>query len=182
VRQDAEGYQRRDVGRAGKRAFFRQKREGLNEFIEGEADPSNTTARPTSCASSARRDAPPGGHHAAGPGHGDVIVYNNRTEVYTVEARPRAGRGRSGRVRAVLAPRAPASQAPAATCRCAPAPRVPAAGARPEAKHGPSRLEVRGLRKNYGAPRGQDVSLDVPAARWWACWAPTARARPPRST
>ena len=39
VRQDAEGYQHGViVAEAGKRAFFRQKRDGLDEFIEGEGD------------------------------------------------------------------------------------------------------------------------------------------------
>jgi hypothetical protein len=80
---------------------------------------------------------------------GDVIVYNNRTEVYTVEARRApGGRGGSGRVRAVLAPRAPASRRrppPAA------APQTPCPPPAPGARWPASRLEVRGLRKNYGA-------------------------------
>ena len=39
VRQDPEGYQYGTVlSEPGKLAFFRQKREGLDEFIEGEAE------------------------------------------------------------------------------------------------------------------------------------------------
>src|SRR3954454_24381530 len=39
VRQDTEGYQYGVVtAESGKRAFFRQKREGLDEFMEGESE------------------------------------------------------------------------------------------------------------------------------------------------
>ncbi len=48
VRQDPEGYQYGTVtAEAGKLAFYRQKREGVDEFIEEKAKRSNTTARPT---------------------------------------------------------------------------------------------------------------------------------------
>ena len=55
VRQDPEGYQYGVVtAEPGKLAFYRQKREGVDEFIEGEARSSNTTARPTGSSSSSR--------------------------------------------------------------------------------------------------------------------------------
>jgi len=47
VRQDPEGYQYGvATAEPGKRAFYRQKREGLDEFIEARVKPSSTTAKP----------------------------------------------------------------------------------------------------------------------------------------
>ena len=60
------------------------------------------------------RVAPSRGRHAWQTRlSGNVIVYNNTTEVFTVDGLP-GDPGRGGRVRAVLAPRAPASAASSA--------------------------------------------------------------------
>ena len=135
VRQDADGHQSGIMfGAPGKRAFFRQKREGLNEFIEGEADTIQYDGKTDIVRfvknAEMRRLV---GATLQDQVNGDVIVYNNSTEVYTVESAPRGagGSGGSGRVRAVLAPRAPASQAPAATRPLRSSNTVPAAGAKP---------------------------------------------------
>ena len=48
VRQDPDGFQYGvATGSAGRLAFFRQKREAVDEFMEGQARSSTTTARPT---------------------------------------------------------------------------------------------------------------------------------------
>ncbi|HMN22529.1 MAG TPA: lipopolysaccharide transport periplasmic protein LptA [Ottowia sp.] len=109
VRQDADGNQQGVMfGEPGKRAFFRQKRDGVNEFIEGEADTieydgGSDTVRFLRHAEMRRL----AGSAVQDEVTGDRIVYNNRTEVYTVDSAPAAGGAAStgGRVRAVLAPR-----------------------------------------------------------------------------
>lgn len=133
VRQDSAGNQSGVMfGAPGKRAFFRQKREGVNEFIEGEAD---------SITYDGKSDIVRFVRHAEmrrlvgttlqDQVTGDVIVYNNRTEVYTVEGAPhQAGTpaAGSGRVRAVLAPRNAASQPAPAALPLQPAPGLPPTG------------------------------------------------------
>ena len=119
VRQDNEGNQSGVMfGAPGKRAFFRQKREGVNEYIEGEGDSITYDGKSDIVRfvrhAEMRRLV---GTTTQDEVTGDVIVYNNRTEVYTVEGGPHtAGTPTgNGRVRAVLAPRNAASQpAPAA--------------------------------------------------------------------
>ncbi len=122
VRQDEAGNQFAAMtAAAGKRAFFRQKREGVNEFIEGESEvidyDSITDTVHLRRRAALRRLA---GEALQDEVHGALIVYNNRTEVYTVDGAPRtaapgAAAGRS-RVSATLGPRslAPAPAASAA--------------------------------------------------------------------
>ncbi len=111
VRQDAAGNQFGTmVGAPGQRAFFRQKREGVNEFIEGEAETIEYDGKADTVRfvrrAEMRRLA---GAKPLDEVMGAVIVYNNVTEVYTVDGTPRASGAPSsapgGRVRAVLAPR-----------------------------------------------------------------------------
>ena len=92
VRQDADGHQNGIMFAApGKRAFFRQKREGLNEFIEGEADTIQYDGKTDIVRfvknAEMRRLV---GTTLQDQVNGDVIVYNNNTEVYTVESAPHA--------------------------------------------------------------------------------------------
>lgn len=120
VRQDADGNQFGVAeGTAAKRAFFRQKREGLNEFIEGEAlridyDSQADLVRFTGNAVVRRLR----GTTLSDESQGNVIVFNNRTETFTVDSRPGRQLGVSspsdngGRVRAMLAPRESAAPAP----------------------------------------------------------------------
>lgn len=109
VRQDAAGNQFGVMyAEPGKRAFFRQKREGLDEYIEGEGETieydSKTDIVRFLRRAEMRRLA---GATVQDQVTGAVIVYNNTTEVYTVDSGQRAaGSGQSGgRVRATLAPR-----------------------------------------------------------------------------
>lgn len=123
VHQDADGYQAGTVtGAAGQRAFFRQKRDTVpgapDEFIEGEARTIeyNGKADTVRFVKDAELRRYRGGQKTDEI-TGDVIVYNNLTDVFTVDGRntgKKPGEG-GGRVRAVLAPRdtAPAPAAPA---------------------------------------------------------------------
>jgi lipopolysaccharide export system protein LptA len=116
VRQDAQGNQFGVVSaESGKLAFFRQKREGLDEFIEGEAqtieyDSRADTVRFSSQAQLRRlRGAVLNDELTGG-----VILYNNTTDVFSIDGAPAQDGGAAGRVRAVLAPRpASGSSAPA---------------------------------------------------------------------
>ncbi|MCL1961637.1 MAG: lipopolysaccharide transport periplasmic protein LptA [Desulfovibrionaceae bacterium] len=119
VRQDADGNQFGVMhAESGQRAFFRQKREGLNEFIEGEGetieyDGKTGTVRLLRRAEMRRL----AGATLQDQVKGSVIVYNDVTEVYTVDGSQRASgapsAAQNGRVTATLAPRAPASAASA---------------------------------------------------------------------
>lgn len=116
VTEDAKGNQSAIMTAApGQRAFFRQKRDGPgDEYIEGEAhvisfDGSSDIVRLDGDAL-ARRLV---GAREQDRLTGQNIVYNNRTEVYTVASQGERANGKSGsRVRATLAPR---QSAPAAS-------------------------------------------------------------------
>ena len=133
VRQDASGNQFGILtAEPGQRAFFRQKREGLDEFIEGEAeqieyDSSTDVVRLLRKAELRRYQ----GAAVADEVFGSLIVYNGTTEVFTVDGQP----GPGGRVRAILAPRHTASAAARPASAAASAPRagasVPAPVLRP---------------------------------------------------
>ncbi len=132
VRQDADGYQYGVVmAEPGKRAFFRQKRDTLagapDEFIEGEGevieyDGKTDNVRFTTRAELRRYR----GSVLSDEITGAVIVYNNLTDVFTVDGQRThaAGDAPGNRVRAVLAPKEPPVGA-------APAPAAPAAALRP---------------------------------------------------
>lgn len=131
VRQDANGNQFGTMfAEPGQRAFFRQKREGLDEYIEGEGETIEYDGKSDIVRfirrAEMRRLA---GATVQDEVLGSLIVYNNVTEVYTVDAGARASGAPSaapgGRVRAILAPRnngaAPAGT-PAAPASAASAP------------------------------------------------------------
>jgi len=107
VRQDPQGNQYGVVtGNAAKPAFFRQKREGVDEFIEGEGevlayDGKADTITLTRKAQLRRYRGTVVGDEITG----DVIVYNNLTDVFSVDGTP------SGRVRATLVPKPEAGAA-----------------------------------------------------------------------
>jgi len=109
VRQDPDGYQFGLVtGDAETQAFFRQKREALDEFIEGEGetieyDGKADTVKFIKKAQLRRyRGATLGDEITGG-----VIVYENLTDMFSVDGS--ASRGvpgvRGGRVRAMLTPK-----------------------------------------------------------------------------
>ncbi len=115
VRQDASGNQNGVMhAKPGERAFFRQKREGVNEFIEGEGETIEYLGKSDTMRIERRAEMRLlAGATVRDEVMGSVIVYNNATEVYTVESAAGAAGAPSaapgGRVRAVLAPRAAAS-------------------------------------------------------------------------
>lgn len=116
VRQDADGYQSGTVtAAAGQRAFFRQKRDTApgapEEFVEGEGERieyngHNDTVRLLRRAELRRYQ----GAKLQDELTGAVIVYNNLTDVFSVDGQQRSPEGASatsgGRVRAILAPKA----------------------------------------------------------------------------
>ncbi|MFD0668074.1 lipopolysaccharide transport periplasmic protein LptA [Ramlibacter sp. MAHUQ-53] len=126
VRQDAEGYQYGVVtAEPGKRAFWRQKREGVDEYVEGEGDTIEYDGKADRVRFNGRAELRRyRGAVLADETQGSVITYENTTDVFTVDGAPLGNRqaqagNPGGRVRAVLAPRGAASApaAPAAPLR-----------------------------------------------------------------
>jgi len=121
VRQDADGYQYGVVtAEAGKRAFFRQKRDTVagapDEFVEGESEVIEYDGKADNVRFITRAEMRRyRGSVLNDEITGAVIVYNNLTDVFTVDGQkapasstaagdaPASG----GRVRAVLAPKDP---------------------------------------------------------------------------
>lgn len=140
VVQDAEGYQQAVViAEPGKLAYYRSKREGVDETIEGEGERIEYDGRADNVKfirQAVMRRYVAG--KLADESHGALIRYENTTDVFTVDgsvqARPTAANP-SGRVRALLSPRnqTPVAAAPAntnnaaGTAAPAPAVRAPAA-------------------------------------------------------
>lgn len=123
VSQDAEGYQRGLVtAEPGKLAFFRQKREALDEFIEGEGELIDYDSRADTVKfinkAQLRRYR---GATLNDEMTGATIVYNNLTDVFTIDGAPvkSANQPSAGRVRAMLTPR------PDSTAAQPPAPALP---------------------------------------------------------
>lgn len=134
VRQDAQGYQSGTVTAAsGQRAFFRQKRDTASgapeEFVEGESERIEYNGRTDTVRLLRRAELRRyQGSRVQDELTGAVIVYNNQTDVFSVDGqatKPDGSSATGGRVRAILAPKA--TPAPAA----APAATVPAASLRP---------------------------------------------------
>lgn len=122
VRQDPEGYQFGLVtAEPGKLAFFRQKRNGVDETIEGEGEVIEYDGRTDKVTfirkAQLRRFR---GATLGDEVHGSVIQYDNVTDVFSVDGGAAQGgpATSTGRVRAVLTPRneaaAPAAPASAA--------------------------------------------------------------------
>ena len=116
MRQDAEGYQFGTVtAEPGKLAYYKQKREGLDEYIEGEADSIEYDGRADRVRfirnAELRRLR---GATVADEMTGSLIVYDNTTDVFTVDGSVTAAgqpAATGGRVRAILTPRGAASAA-----------------------------------------------------------------------
>jgi len=120
VRQDADGYQYGVVtAEAGKRAFFRQKRDTLagvpDEFIEGESEVIEYDGKADNVRFITRAELRRyRGAMLSDEITGAVIVYNNLTDVFTVDGQRTPAANAAGdapasgsRVRAVLAPKDP---------------------------------------------------------------------------
>jgi lipopolysaccharide export system protein LptA len=120
VRQDPEGYQYGVVtAEPGKLAFYRQKREGLDEFIEGEGETIEYDGKADRVKfikhAELRRFR---GSTLTDEIVGGLITYDNNSDTFAVDGGP-ASTAPGGRVRAVLSPRSPAS-APAAPASAPP--------------------------------------------------------------
>jgi lipopolysaccharide export system protein LptA len=122
VRQDPQGFQYGVVtAEPGKRAFFRQKREGLDQYIEGEGatidyDGRADTVKFIGQAQMRRLQ----GNVLSDEFNAGVIVYNNTSEVFTLDGGSLGPTSsESGRVRAMLTPSRAniAASAPAAVLR-----------------------------------------------------------------
>lgn len=118
VRQDPDGYQfALVVAEVGKLAFFRQKRDGVDEFIEGEGEVIEYDGRADTVKllrkAQLRRLK---GAVLNDEMTGSVITYDNTTDVFTIDGGLARGSPAApgGRVRAVLTPKvdAPAPVSP----------------------------------------------------------------------
>ena len=115
VRQDAEGYQYGLVtAEPGKLAFYRQKREGVDEFIEGEGETIEYDGKADRVKFIKRAEMRRfRGATLADEVVGSLITYDNSTDVFNVDSGPAGTVGgpiaSNTRVRAVLAPRNTAS-------------------------------------------------------------------------
>jgi lipopolysaccharide export system protein LptA len=111
VREDEKGYQHGLLlPLQGQRAFYRQKREGVAEFMEGEAERIEYDGQKDRVTLSGRAELRRlRGNTLSDEIQGQVIVYDNLNDQFTVDGVPRGtapapGTPRS-RVRAVLAPK-----------------------------------------------------------------------------
>jgi len=118
VSQDPEGYQLAVATAApGKLAYYRKKRDGVDEYIEGEGERIEYDSRADLVKfikrGVVRRYK---GAVLSDETSGALIVYDNNTDVFTVDAGDKNGSAANpgGRVRAMLSPRAAAPAASAA--------------------------------------------------------------------
>jgi lipopolysaccharide export system protein LptA len=121
VHQDSEGFQ--SAIALGRLATFRQKREGLDEYIDGEAERIEYDGRTERVQlfnnARVRRD---GGDDV----RGSTISYDSKTEFFSVQsAKDAPPQSRDARVRAVIMPKKKeASGAPAAPLELKPVPAI----------------------------------------------------------
>lgn len=117
VKQDPEGYQFGVVtAEPGKLAFYRQKRDNVDEYIEGEAETIEYDGRADRVKFIGRAEMRRyRGATVNDETSGALITYDNTTDQFSVDGREGAAAPSNpgGRVRATLAPR-PAASAPAA--------------------------------------------------------------------
>ena len=134
VSQDPEGYQLAIVTAApGKLAFYRRKRDGLDQFIEGEGERIEYDSRPDVVKFIRRAVLRRyNGAVLADETTGSQINYDNVTDVFTVDGgvQNSSAGNPSGRVRALLSPRNAASAAGAP-------PPSPPAGSSPSLRPSP---------------------------------------------
>jgi lipopolysaccharide export system protein LptA len=109
VREGSDGYRNAlAIGSSGQQATFRQKRDGVDEYIDGQADRLEYDERGDTIRfignATVRRLR---GTTTADEINGSLITYDNTSEVFSVSGGPVAGGAASpgGRVRAVLTPR-----------------------------------------------------------------------------
>jgi lipopolysaccharide export system protein LptA len=126
VKQDPEGYQFGVVtAEPGKLAYFRQKREGVDEYIEGESLTIEYDGKADRIKFIGRAELRRyRGTVQSDEVSGSLITYDNTSDVFTVDGGPAGGAPAApgGRVRATLAPRGTASAPAGAASAPAPAP------------------------------------------------------------
>lgn len=129
VVQDPEGYQQAvAIAAPGKLAFYRKKRDGVDEYIEGEGERIEYDSRADTVKFIKRAVVRRyNGATLVDETTGALIVYNNNTDVFTVDggAENRTAANPTGRIRAMLSPRAATPGTPA------PPPAGPAPSLRP---------------------------------------------------
>lgn len=117
IRQDGQGHQQARLTAApGGRVFFRQKREGLDEHVESEAELADYDSKANLLVMTRQAELRNlRGSRITDQVLGQRIVYNSSTEVFSVDGKAQGGADtRDQRVRAVLTPRNTPSPAPAA--------------------------------------------------------------------
>jgi lipopolysaccharide export system protein LptA len=113
VKQDGQGNQIAKLwAEPGERIFFRQKREALEEFTEGEAETAVYNSQADTLTLTTRAELRLlRGTVVADRIQGQQILVNNTTEVFTVDGKPNAGSGNQ-RVKATITPRPKTSDVP----------------------------------------------------------------------
>jgi len=113
VSQDPEGYQQAvAIAAPGKLAYYRKKRDGVDEYIEGEGERIEYDSRADLVKFTKRAVVRRyKGATLSDETSGGLIVYDNNTDVFTVDsgAQSRTAANPGGRVRTMLSPRAAAS-------------------------------------------------------------------------
>ncbi|MFC0398203.1 lipopolysaccharide transport periplasmic protein LptA [Paraburkholderia rhizosphaerae] len=146
VTQDPQGYQFATGTSTGKNlAYFRQKRDGVDEYIEGNAERIDYDGKQdlTTLTTRATVRRLQGLSTVMDEVHGSVITYDGQKDFYTAKAGPDvAGPGNpTGRVRAMLAPRNTGAQTTGAPVTLQPSTRFQGQNANPTA---PSSTESQG--------------------------------------
>jgi lipopolysaccharide export system protein LptA len=121
MREMPDGYRAASaIGSRGKPATWRQRRDGVDETVEGAADRIEFDGRADTLRfvgnGAVRRLR---GSEVADEITGAVIVWDNTSEVFKVEGGATSAANPTGRVRAVLSPRAEPASAPAAAAASA---------------------------------------------------------------
>jgi lipopolysaccharide export system protein LptA len=120
------------IGSPGRPASYRQKRDNLDEFVEGQADRIEFDGRADTVrfvGNGLMRQLR--GAVVANEVTGQQLVWANTSEQFTVEGGAKSAANPTGRVRAVLSPPPEAASAPAVTPPGAPAASGPGASLRP---------------------------------------------------
>jgi lipopolysaccharide export system protein LptA len=113
-REDPEGYQFMvATAKPAERVFFKQKREGLDEFMEGEAERIDYDGKADVMRLSGRAVLRRlRGAIVADESIGNLIVFNNTTETMRINGSPATANKPSQRVRMMLSPKTERSLAP----------------------------------------------------------------------
>jgi len=138
VHQDPEGYQFGVVtAEPGKLAYYRQKREGVDEYIEGEGEKIEYDGKADRVKFIGKAEMRRlRGAQVNDETSGSIITYDNTNDQFTVDGGAVAATPSNpgGRVRATLAPRAAASASAGSASAAAAAASAPRVGGTPPAR------------------------------------------------